>query len=231
MAIILYDLAGAEIDRRFSPFCWRTRMALAHKGLEVETVPWRFTEKEALPQPSRGQVPVIRDDTRVVHDSTAIADYLETQYPGRPSLFDGPRGRALTAFLQNWTDVVVLPGLMRFVALDIIAHCRPEDAEYFRRTREERFSSSLEAFVSDREARLPSFRASLAPLRRTVQRQDFLAGDAPAYADYLVFGAFQWARAISDFEVLADEDPIRGWRSLMLDLFDGLARSAPAYGA
>src|ERR1700752_5302500 len=101
MAITMYDLAGVETDRRFSPFCWRTRMALAHKGLEVETVPWRFTEREALPQPSRGQGPVIRDDTRVVHDSTAIADYLEKQYPTGPSLFDGRQGRALTAFVQN----------------------------------------------------------------------------------------------------------------------------------
>lgn len=29
MALLLYDLAGAEIDRRFNPYCWRTRMALA----------------------------------------------------------------------------------------------------------------------------------------------------------------------------------------------------------
>src|SRR6202043_1137184 len=70
MAITLYDLAGAEADRRFSPFCWRTRMALAHKGLEVETVPWRFTEKDRLPQPNGGRVPVIVDDARVVHDSS-----------------------------------------------------------------------------------------------------------------------------------------------------------------
>ena len=38
LAVTLYDLAGAEADRRFSPFCWRTKMALAHKGLDVETV-------------------------------------------------------------------------------------------------------------------------------------------------------------------------------------------------
>jgi len=48
MTITLYDLAGAEPDRRFSPFCWRTRLALAHKGLAVETVPWRFSEKALL---------------------------------------------------------------------------------------------------------------------------------------------------------------------------------------
>ena len=41
--IKLYDLAAAEDDRRFSPYCWRTKMALKHKGLEFETVPWRFT--------------------------------------------------------------------------------------------------------------------------------------------------------------------------------------------
>jgi hypothetical protein len=64
MTITLYELAGAEADRRFSPFCWRTQMALAHKGLEVETVPWRFTEKDKLPQPNAGRVPVIIDGDR-----------------------------------------------------------------------------------------------------------------------------------------------------------------------
>src|SRR5690349_15858327 len=59
MSIILYDLAGAEAERRFSPFCWRTKMALAHKGLEADTVPWRFTEKDKLPQPNASRVPVI----------------------------------------------------------------------------------------------------------------------------------------------------------------------------
>ena len=48
MAITLYDLAGAEDDRRFSPYCWRVKMALKHKGLAFETIPWRFTEKEAI---------------------------------------------------------------------------------------------------------------------------------------------------------------------------------------
>src|SRR5438132_12572355 len=84
VAITLYDLAGADAERRFSPFCWRTKMALAHKGLDVETVPWRFTEKEKLPQPNAGRVPVIVDGGEVVHDSTTIADYLETRYADRP---------------------------------------------------------------------------------------------------------------------------------------------------
>src|SRR5712671_528558 len=230
MPITMYDLAGVEADRRFSPFCWRAKMALAHKGLAVETVPWRFIEKDKLPQPNVGRVPVIRDGDRVVHDSTAIADYLEERYADRPSLFGGASSRALARFIQNWTETVLQPGLIRLVLMDIYRHIGPEDQAYFRRDREQRFGTTLEDFVKDREARLPQFRASLDPLRRTIERQDFVAGKAPAYADYVVFGAFQWARAISDFELLAADDPVSAWRGRMLDLFDGLARRAPAYG-
>jgi glutathione S-transferase len=230
MTITLYDLAGAEADRRFSPFCWRTRMALAHKGLEVETVPWRFTEKDKLPQPNDGRVPVIVDSDRVVHDSSAIAAYLETHYPDRPSLFGGEAGPALTTFVQNWTETVVQPALIGFVVLDIYRHVAPKDRGYFRRSREERFGRTLEEVVNDRAMRLPTFRDSLAPLRRTVERQQYLGGTTPAYADYVVFGAFQWARAISDFELLAAGDPVEAWRDRMLDAFGGLARKTRAYG-
>ena len=193
-------------------------------------MPWRFIEKDKLPQPNAGRVPVIVDGGRVVHDSTAIADYLEERYPDRQSLFGGTAGRALARFVQNWTETVLQTGLIRLVVLDIHRHCTLEDQAYFRRSREERFGASLEDVVRDRAARLPAFCTSLDPLRRTVERQDFISGKAPAYADYVVFGAFQWVRAISDLEVLAADDPVRSWRSRMLDLFDGLARRAPAYG-
>ncbi len=230
MAITMYDLAGAEPERRFSPFCWRARMALAHKGLAVDTVPWRFTEKDRLPQPNAGRVPVIVDDGRVVHDSSAIAEYLEERSSDRPSLFGGPVGRGLARFVQNWAETVLHPALIRLVLLDIYRHIDPVDRGYFRSDREKRFGTTLEEVARDREARLPGFRASLDPLRRTVERQDFVSGAAPAYVDYIVFGAFQWARAISEFELLAADDPVRAWRGRMLDLFDGLARRAPAYG-
>jgi glutathione S-transferase len=230
MPITMYDLAGEDPARRFSPFCWRARMALAHKGLDVETVPWRFTEKDRLPKPNDGRVPVIIDGDRVVHDSSAIADYLEQQYPDRPALFGGAVGRGLARFVQNWTETVVQPGLIDLVVLDIWRHAAPQDRDYFRTSREARFGRTLEEAVRERETRLPAFRTSLDPLRRTVERQNFVSGDAPGYTDYVVFGAFQWARAISDLELLAADDSIRAWRGRMLDLHGGLARHAPAYG-
>jgi len=230
MAITLYDLAGAEADRRFSPFCWRIRMALAHKGLEVETIAWRFTEKQAIARSGQGRVPVLVDGERWVSDSWAIANYLEDTYPDRRSLFGGAAGRALSRFYNNWADNVLNPGLMRFTLLDIFRHLDERDKDYFRRSREERFKVTLESFVADREQRVEGFRQGLAPLRLTLQTQPFLGGEAPLYADYIVFGAFQWGRCISDFAVLAADDPVAAWRQRLLGLFGGLALVLAAVG-
>ena len=52
MPIILHDLAGADPALRFSPYCWRTKLALAHKGLAVTTLPWRFRDAAVLPAPN-----------------------------------------------------------------------------------------------------------------------------------------------------------------------------------
>jgi glutathione S-transferase len=225
----LYDLAGAEDDRRFSPFCWRTRMALAHKELPVSTIPWRFTEKERLAPSGQGRVPVLVDNGRWIVDSWAIANHLEDAYPERPSLFGGPAGRALSRFYNNWADAVLQPGLVRLTVLDIWHHVHEKDKDYFRRSREERLRQPLEAVVADRDQRVVAFRESVAPLRLTLQSQPFLGGTEPLYADYIVFGGFQWVRCISDFRVLAADDPVALWRGRMLDLFDGLARKAKGY--
>lgn len=225
----LYDLAAAEDDRRFSPFCWRTRMALAHKELPVRTVPWRFTEKERISASGQGRVPVLVDNGRWIADSWAIANHLEDAYADRPSLFGGPAGRALSRFYNNWADAVLNPGLIRLTLVDIWRHVHDNDKNYFRRSREERFRQPLEAVVANRENRLPAFRESLAPLRLTLQAQPFLGGAEPLYADYIVFGAFQWVRCISDFQMLAGDDAVATWRGRMLDLFNGLARNAKGY--
>ena len=111
----LYDLAGADADRRFSPYCWRAKLALAHKGLEVETVPWRFTEKDVIAFSGQGRVPVLVDGEKVVSDSWTIANYLEDTYPDRPSLFGGAGGRALARFVNSWADMVQLAGMIRLV--------------------------------------------------------------------------------------------------------------------
>jgi glutathione S-transferase len=230
MTITLYELAGAEADRRFSPFCWRIRLALAHKGLPSEGVPWRFSEKEKLAPTGQGRVPVIVDNGRWVNDSWAIANYLEETYSDRPSLFGGSAGRAVTRFVQGWTDTVLHPGLFHSVVLAIWRHLPEADKSYFRKSREERFGgTTLEALQAGREERLPAFQQSLLPIRNLLEAQPFIGGDKPVYADYIVFGGFQWARCISPFKVIERDDPVYAWRERMLDLYGGMARESKGY--
>jgi glutathione S-transferase len=65
----------------------------------------------------------------------------------------------------------------------------------------------------------------------TLRTQPFIGGARPNYADYIVFGPFQWARVTSSFELLKPDDLIHAWRERMLDLFDGMARKAPVVEA
>jgi len=228
MSMRLYDLAGADPKLRFSPYCWRTKLALAHKGLAVETIPWRFSEKHVIASSGSERVPVLVDGDKTIPDSWAIACYLEDAYPDRPSLFGGAAARAPTRFLNNWADTVLGPGIIRFVLMDIFRVIDPKDRDYFRTSREQRFGTTLEAFVAERETYLPAFRQSLTPLRTTLAAQPYLAGEQPAYADYIVFGTFQWPRCISTFALIEPDDPIFVWRERMLDAFDGMGRSAMA---
>lgn len=225
----LYDLAGADPDRRFSPYCWRIKMALAHKGLEVDAIAWRFTEKDAISFSDQIRVPVLVDGARVITDSWAIANYLEDSYPDRPSLFGGASGRAAARFINGWADMGVHRALFRLVLIDIFHHLHDKDRAYFRETREKQVGMTLEQASADRDTRVNAFRDFLDPLRFMLRTQPFVGGEAPNYSDYCVFGAFQWARCISPFRLLAEDDAVFAWRERMLDAHGGLARNAVGY--
>ena len=229
MTLKLFELVGADVGRPFSPFCWRTRMALAHKGLSAESIPWCFTEKDAIAPHKSEKVPVLLDGENSVADSWTIANYLEDRYPDRPSLFGGPGGRAMGRMINWWGDIAVVGGMFPLIVADIPAHLKPVDAAYFRKSREARFGKPLEEVVAGRDKAVEGFRRALDPMRLTLKTQPFLGGDAPNYADYIVFGAFQWARVVSPFKLLVEQDPVHAWREKLLDAFDGLARKSPGY--
>jgi len=225
----LFELCGIETERVFSPFCWRTRMALAHKDIKAETIPWRFSERDAIAPHQSNKVPVFIDGETSVADSWAIANYLEDTYPDRPSLFGGEGGRAMGRMLNWWGDTVVLGGIFPMIAADIHGHLRPADQAYFRKTREARLGKTLEQAAANRDEAVEVFRQSLTPMRLTLKTQPYVGGASPNYADYIAFGPFQWARAISPFKLLKEDDPIYAWREKLLDAFGGMARNSPGY--
>ena len=229
MTLKLFELVGTDETRPFSPYCWRIRMALAHKGLSAESIPWCFTDKSAIAPHRSEKVPVLLDGETSVVDSWVIANYLEDTYPDRPSLFGGEGGRAVGRMLNWWGDIAIVGGLFPLIGADIHGHLKPEDADYFRRTREARIGKSLEDAMAGRDKSVEGFRRSLDPMRLTLKTQPYLGGDAPNYADYIVFGGFQWARVVSPFKLLAENDPLYAWREKLLDAFDGMARQSPGY--
>ena len=226
MSIKLYDLCSADRDHRFSPACWRTKMALEHKGLAYQTVPTLFSEIRDVEGGGQKTLPVLCDDDTVVRESFEIAVYLEKAYPDRPSLFRGEGGIKTAQFMHWWTNATVDRQIVQFSILDIYNALHEKDKDYFRKSREERFKRPLEQVQDRSEATVARFRESLLPLRLTVRKQDFIGGDSPIYADYCVFGSFQWGRMVSDFASLEADDPVALWFERCLDLFDGLGRKA-----
>jgi glutathione S-transferase len=224
-ARVLYDLSGTG-DRRFSPYCWRVKLALAHKGLAFETQAVPFTGIPALLGGRFKTVPILDDGGTLVADSLAIADYLEDTYHGRPSLYGGPGGRAATRFVDRWAVTQLHVNVLKIVIRDIHDRLEPADQGYFRRSREARFSMPLEQLEDKSAARVEAVRSALEPLRATLALQPFLGGKAPLMPDYCVFGTLQWARVTSSVALLAGDDTVHAWFERCLDLYDGLGRRA-----
>jgi len=228
MTILLYDLVGHNVARPFSPHCWKTKMALAHKGLTATKVPTRFLEVPKVEGGVSKTVPVIRDGERVVADSFAIALYLEDAYPERPTLFGGEGGKAMARFIERWSQLTIHPYIATVALTDLHAMQDEPNAAYFRENREQRYGKRLEDVVANRDAGLSAFRAALEPLRSTLTYQPFIGGEAPLFADYIVFGALQWGRIASPFHLLDESDGIARWFERCLDLHGGIGRQVAA---
>ena len=229
ITIQFFDLEGLD-GKRFSPFGWRVRMALAHKGLESTSIleGVGFSEKYKLEFSNQELVPVIKDDDMIISDSWDIAVYMEKSYDSSSSLFGTTGDFSQVKFISSWVDSQVHPLIARCVVRDILDVISPSEHEYFRKSREKRFGRSLEDVVADRENTRTILKQTLYPIRKALEIAPFLGGENPNFSDYAIFGAFMWAKVTSSFQLLESSDPIYNWRERMLSLYDGLAKKAPA---
>lgn len=226
MTIKLYDLAATD-GRRNSPFCWRIKYALAHKGLAFETVPLTFIEIRGHAGSDFKTVPTIEDKGKLINDSWAIADYLDATYPDRKPLFTSSVERATVKFFDNWFGLEIMNRMFTLYALDIHNVAFPQDRTYFRESREKRLGGrTLEDFVKGREEKLPELRHALRPLRVTLAQQPWLGGDTPNYADYIALGGFLWAASVNTLPPLEKADTLNEWLSRGFELFGGITQGA-----
>ena len=225
MSRILYDLYGRDETLRFSPYCCRVRMTLAHKGLDVELKPWRFQEKEAIAFANTDKVPVLCDGENVVADSFAIMHYLDKAYPETPTVLGSGTSYQRALFFSHFVDRQVSPALFKMVALDLLAAIHPDDRDYFRTTREARFGCTLEEFHSPEQGQA-LLHKTLAPVREVLRNSPFLDGETPAGVDYLLFGSVMWAHVVSRQPQVIEEPYVAEWFERMCALYDGLANQA-----
>jgi glutathione S-transferase len=89
-----------------SHYAEKVRFLLDYKGLEyrkVEVTPG-IGQVELVRMSGQRQVPVLKDGSQVIADSTAIADYLDKTYPDKPLIPTDPKLRGLCLLIEQWAD-------------------------------------------------------------------------------------------------------------------------------
>jgi glutathione S-transferase len=91
----------------FSTNVERVALALAHKGLEVQSVLISYDDRSLVERVSgQGLVPVIDDDGTIVAGSMRIVRHLEERYAGPPPYPPGAARRAELDVFVDWFDGV-----------------------------------------------------------------------------------------------------------------------------
>lgn len=224
MTIQFYELAADNTEIKFSPFVWRTRMALMHKGIEFESIAWQFCDRDLHEHKT---VPAIYDDGKMVSDSWEIAKYLDAKYPDKPMLMNNPESEAhaqlVSAICNNLVFSVTAPMAIYPVSQII----DDESAVYFIETREAKFGKKLSDInAADAQAAKANLTKGLAVFEATLASSDFLGGDKPTYADYMLFGVLKWVDVVAYRPVDATSN-VGKWFDRVSNLFDGHAAKAP----
>ncbi|WP_262693093.1 glutathione S-transferase N-terminal domain-containing protein [Kordiimonas aquimaris] len=224
--LTLFELSGARPEIRFSPYVWRIKMMLEHKGLDYDTKTVTFTNKSALEGSGLNRVPVIKYGEKWVSESLDIARYLDATFPEKP-LFESPLAAEQAVILNNWMDQNILMPVFMMIVADIHDTLDAESQVYFRETREPRIGCTIESTRSARDERRESFKASLAPIEAILANHDYLSGSVPAFADHCLMGPVMFAHIPSSFDPFAGSIPIQAWRERMFDQYGSFARKAP----
>jgi glutathione S-transferase len=205
----LYDLTAASDTDRFSPYCFRVKLAMQLKNLDYQSELVRFTEKDKLAFSGQTLVPVLRDGDLVICDSWKILQHLDKHYPQPFPLFVA--STTPLNFFRHWCDKSLHVALFRLAAPYVHAKLGEVDQAYYRETREKRIGKSLEALAGEREQHMATLNFATEPLRVTLAEQSYLTGATPGLADLLVLSAFLWTDVVLPFQIFAADDPIKRW--------------------
>ena len=196
-------------------------MTLAHLGLEFRSVPTRFTEIKSIEDGNFTTLPTIHDGETIMQDSFDIAKHYATGTP----LLGGNDGQALVRFVESWSISQLHPWIAKWALVDIWNLLDAEDQAYFRTSREKAFGKTLEEVTANRQDTIGDLITLLLPMKLALRRRNFIGGDEPNFADYIVFGPFQWLRVASGLQMIPQDHAVMDWFKRCQDLHEGLGHS------
>ena len=221
--LTLYDLAGADASLRFSPHCWKIHMALAHRGCRPPRCRGVSRTRKRSRSPARSWCRCCTTARRSAIPGGSPATW-KTPFP--TTLAVRRRGRPQAEPVRQQLERRHAGAHPGPAAAAVHPRADPREGPRLPPRHARKRFGPLEELPAGYAAQIEALRAALQPLRLTLARQPYLAGDAPAYADYAVFGMFMWARCTSAQELLAPDDAVHAWRERLLDAHGGLARAA-----
>ncbi|MCY6491217.1 glutathione S-transferase family protein [Leptolyngbya sp. GGD] len=89
-----------------SHYAEKVRLILDYKGLpyrKVEVTPG-IGQIELFQMSGQRKVPVLKDGSEIIADSTAIAEYLDRKYPENPIIPSDPKQKGLCLLIEQWAD-------------------------------------------------------------------------------------------------------------------------------
>ncbi len=89
-----------------SHYSEKVRLVLDYKQLPYRTIEVTpgIGQIDLYRLSGQRQVPVLKDGDEVISDSTAIARYLDKQYPERPLIPSDPKQKGLCLLMEAWAD-------------------------------------------------------------------------------------------------------------------------------
>lgn len=224
MTIEFYELAAENTDIKFSPFVWRTRMALLHKGVEFESIAWQFKDRDTKEHKT---VPAIYDNGKMVSDSWEIAKYLDAQYPDKPMLMKDAEAEAHAQLVSNICNAMLFGTAVSMAIYPVSQIIDDESAAYFIETREAKFGKKLvDVNNEDKDAAKAALAKGLGIFEATLGTSDYLGGDSPTYADYTLFGVLKWIDVVA-YRPVDESTNVGKWFDRISAMYDGDAAKAP----
>ncbi|CAO3574453.1 unnamed protein product [Mortierella alpina] len=220
--IKLFELVDAR-HKSFSPMVWRAKFALDHKKISYETVPVTFLQipveiPKACPNVTAPTVPTMQvGNDQGIQDSLAIAEYLEKTYPEAPSIFGKTESeKHLQRFFESYVSNKLQPSIQGLVILNMHKQQDPENAEYFKTSRE-KGGKTLEQLAGDRAQNIKDLKDNLGLVHGALKSGKFVCGEHAGWADFTLISAFIWFNSFSpaEFEEAVlnafDDNVLRGY--------------------